>query len=365
MNIFLCPDKFKGSASSDEVIAAMAEGIRTLMPNTPIKSTAISDGGDGFATIASQHLDGEWFTVDSQDALHRPIQARYFISQNVAYIDMASTNGLVQIAEADRDPMASSTIGTGLLLRDAAEKQKVGKIFIGLGGSATNDGGAGMASALGARFLDSLGNALEPIPSQLLHCCSIDTSELIPMPPIIAACDVNNPLLGENGATYIYGPQKGVIVLEDADAILAHLMMMGNGEKDGLIPGSGAAGGIAYGLLHYCNAHLESGFDIVSGIIGLEKNIQDADIVITGEGSLDSQTLNGKGPHGVANLAAKYKKRVFAIAGHIEPCVEDYFENCYALSSLGLPLETCMAEAPRLISQLAEKLAKELLKTSS
>jgi glycerate 2-kinase len=215
---------------------------------------------------------------------------------------------------------------------------------------------------LGVRFLDSSGCQLDPIPSQLLHCCSIDTSGLIRLPSIIAACDVNNPLLGEKGATYTYGPQKGVIELADLESILAHLMHLRKGEKDAEVPGSGAAGGIAYGLLHYCGAKLESGFDIVSEIIGLEKLIREADIIITGEGSLDRQTLNGKGPHRVSILAQKYNKRVFAIAGHIEPCVEPYFEKCYGLSSLGLPIETCISEVHQLISEQAKSLATRLLK---
>jgi len=202
MKIFICPDKFKGSASSQEVIDAISAGIKKASPDITISSASISDGGEGFALIASQHLDGEWVTVESQDALHRPITAEYFISNNIAYIDMSATNGLVQISPEDRNPMSSSTYGTGLLIKHASTEQKVTKIYIGLGGSATNDGGAGMATALGVRFLDTQGKELLPIPNELLHCASIDDSSLLDLPPIIAACDVNNPLLGENGATY-------------------------------------------------------------------------------------------------------------------------------------------------------------------
>ena len=292
MKIFLCPDKFKGSASSSEVIDAIARGITSVLPEAEIRSSAISDGGDGFAQIASRHLEGTWVEMDSIDALHRPIKTSYFLSDGIAYIDMALTNGLVQIAPANINPMLSSTLGTGKIIRHAAEVSKVKQIIIGLGGSATNDGGAGMASALGVRFLDASGNELLPFPAELIHCSSIDQSERIPLPSIIAACDVSNPLLGENGATAIYGPQKGVSAIEDFEAILAQLMVIDNGQADAQVPGSGAAGGIAYGLLHYASASLESGFSIVADIIHLEEEIDAADIIITGEGSLDAQTLN-------------------------------------------------------------------------
>lgn len=356
MKVFVCPDKFKGSASSQDVIEAISAGIKRASPKTAISAAAISDGGEGFALIASQHLDGEWITTKSQDALHRPITAQYFISDNIAYIDMSATNGLVQISVEDRNPMLSSTYGTGLLLKHAAIEKKVEKIYIGLGGSATNDGGAGMAAALGVKFLDSLDKELSPIPNDLFHCTTIDTTSILSLPPIIAACDVNNPLLGKQGATYIYGPQKGVTELADVDALLAHIMSINRGETSAIVPGAGAAGGTAYGLLHYANAKLESGFTIVSSIINLEQKIAEADIIITGEGSLDSQTLNGKGPHGVAILAKKHNKRVFAIAGQAEGAVNKYFEKILTLASTGLPLEVCMNNASQLISNLAENL---------
>ena len=362
MKIFLCPDKFKGSASSQEVISALTEGIKRVEADIALTSASISDGGEGFSLIASQHLKGEWVTVESQDALHRPILCQYFVSDAVAYIDMSSTNGLVQISPEDRNAMRSSTYGTGLLIKHATEMSKVKQIYIGLGGSATNDAGSGMAAALGAKFIDHQGHELLPIPDELIHCSSIDTSNLIKTPPIIAACDVNNPLLGENGATYVYGPQKGITELADTDGIITQLMLAGNGEISASVPGSGAAGGIAYGLLHYLGATLESGFTIVSSIINLEEQIANADVIITGEGSLDSQTLNGKGPHGVAMLAKQYSKRVFAIAGQAEACVEEHFEQTLSLASTGLPLETCMNEAPTIISDLAENIVRSILK---
>ena len=216
----LCPDKFKGSATSQEVITSISKGILNVLPNAELTSQAISDGGEGFAAIASDHMQGKWISVNAVDALHRPLSAEYFISKRIAYIDMSSINGLVQIEAPDRNVLHSSTLGTGMLIKHAVEQQGVDKIFIGLGGSATNDGGAGMAHALGARFLNSQGEELEPTPEQLSDCASISTTNFIPLPPIVAACDVDNPLLGENGATAIYGPQKGLTDIPHAESIL-------------------------------------------------------------------------------------------------------------------------------------------------
>ncbi len=356
----LCPDKFKGSATSQEVITSISKGILKVLPDAEVTSKAISDGGEGFATIASEHMQGEWVSVAAVDALHRPLTADYFISNRTAYIDMSSVNGLVQIEVQERNVLHSSTLGTGLLIKHAVEHKNVDKIFIGLGGSATNDGGAGMAHALGVRFLNHEGKELEPTPEQLRHCASISITGLIPLPPIIAACDVDNPLLGDNGASAIYGPQKGLRDISHADSILKHLMEIGEGTEVATVPGAGAAGGVAYGLMHYCGARLEAGFSIISEIIDLETSISNSDIIITGEGSLDAQTLNGKGPHGVLNLANKHSKPTFAIAGQAEAVARSCFKKAYTLSELGLPLSTCMEQAPALIEQLAEKLASEL-----
>lgn len=361
MKFLLCPDKFKGSASSQDVIDALSSAITELLPSASTSHSPLSDGGEGFALVASQHRDGTWVECHSLDALHRNIQAKYYISNEVAYMDIAETNGLVQISRKDRNPMLSSTRGLGKMIRHATEVTKVKKIYIGLGGSATNDGGAGMAYELGATFLDSQGNSLEPIPAELIHTDSINLTKLITTPPIIAACDVNNPLLGENGASAIYGPQKGVIDIDYADSILHHLMLLSHGEKSALTPGAGAAGGTAYGLLHYLNAQLISGFEIIAEISHLEEKVIHSDVVITGEGSLDAQTLNGKGPYGLATLCKKYDKPIYAIAGNITSEVKEQalFNACYSLSDLGLPMEECLSNATELIRLQMKKLIEE------
>lgn len=367
MKFLLCPDKFKGSASSQEVIEALSKAIIEDLPSATIFPAQLSDGGEGFALIASQHKDGKWVKCDSLDALHRNIETTYYISNDIAYIDMAATNGLVQISKKDRNPLLSSTRGLGKMIRHATEVTKVKKIYIGLGGSATNDGGAGMAYELGATFLDCNGIALEPTPSELVHSESINLDKLITTPPIIAACDVNNPLLGENGASAIYGPQKGIIDIDHADSILHHLMLIASGEKNASTPGAGAAGGTAYGLLHYLNAQLLSGFEIIAEISQLEEQVMDSDIVITGEGSLDAQTLNGKGPYCLAMLCKKHQKPIYAIAGNITSEVKEQalFNACYSLSDLGLPIDECLSNATELVRLQMKKLIEEEINTLS
>ena len=365
MKFFLCPDKFKGSASAQQVIEAITEGIQRVIENPHISSCPISDGGEGFAQIASAHLAGNWVTSPTVDALHRTIEAQYYVANKIAYIDMSACNGLVQIEPSLRDPLHSSTRGTGIMIKHAIEHHDVEQIYIGLGGSATNDGGIGMAHELGVRFLDSNKKALTPTPYHLMHCQHIELSAMIKLPPITAACDVNNPLLGENGATFIYGPQKSSIDLNDLEMTLTHLVNLTAGHEAANTPGAGAAGGLGFGLLHFTHASLAPGFDLIADMTQLENSIKNADVIITGEGSLDSQTLNGKGPHGVALLAQKHNKPVYAIAGSIEPQAAKIFDQSLSLASLNLPIETCMQNAPSLIADQAEKLARSIDRTTS
>ncbi len=360
MKIFLCPDKFKGSATTHEVIEALSVGISRVMINPQISSSPISDGGEGFAQIASEVLDGRWISCSTVDALHRPIEASYYLVGDSAYIDMSAASGLVQIDPSQRDPLHSSTRGTGMLMKHAIENYEVEQIYVGLGGSATNDGGVGMAHELGIRFLDGSGKELTPTPYNLMHCQAIDSSNKIKLPKVIAACDVNNPLLGDHGATFVYGPQKGATELTDLEMTLTHLVYLTDAHEAALEPGAGAAGGIGFGLLHFAGATLAPGFDLIAEMTQLEKAIEDADIVITGEGSLDAQTLNGKGPHGVALMAKKHNKPVYAIAGSIDSEAAQIFDDTLAITSLNLPLETCMRDAIRLIADLAEQLLTKI-----
>jgi glycerate kinase len=344
MKVLIACDKFKGSLSATEAAEAIARGLGR---GFEIEQCPIADGGEGFVDAMQIAMGGEERKCSSVDALGREISARYALCGDTAVIEMAHASGLWRIAEDERDIMRASTIGTGLLIRDALT-QGVSKILLGLGGSATNDGGAGMASELGWRFLSENGAPLEvPHPEALSHLGSIDGSSAMPLPEIEVACDVENPLLGPRGATAIYGPQKGAGPEEliQLESILTRLRDLAGQPDHSEVPGAGAAGGLGWGLLKFANATLRPGFDIVADSVNLRQRIAAADIVITGEGSLDAQSLEGKGPIGVARLAREQGKRTVAVAGQITPEVEDcgLFDFTCSLVATGVPIPELLA----------------------
>ena len=355
MKILICPDKFKGSATANEVATAIEKGVRRNHPDAAVQKLPIADGGEGFSAVAAEVLDGKWVRCKTVDALYRSMEAEYYVSNNTAYIDMSAACGIDKLKTSEYNPWLTSTQGTGMMMRHAMEAG-VDKIIVGLGGSATNDGGAGMAHELGYRFLDIHGAELEPTPAELIHCVKITNTNIVKLPEIIAACDVSNLLLGEQGASAIYGPQKGLLDVSAMDAVLQNLTIVGNGAEAADTAGSGAAGGLAFALMHYANAELKSGFELVSEMIDLETHIKKSDVVITGEGSLDAQTLNGKGPHGVALLAGKYSKPVYAVAGRVEDCARKCFTQVETLMEQGHSLEECMDNAVALIEQVSASL---------
>lgn len=358
MRILIATDKFKGSLTADEVARAIADGLPS---SSAIDHCPIADGGEGFTNTMLAALGGRWVTCDTVDALHRPIEARYAITDGgLAVMEMAAASGYERISADDRDILASSTYGTGLMIRHAAGQKGVQRILIGLGGSATNDGGVGMADALGALFLDADEEPLQVRPDRLETLARIDVDQILQVPPIDVACDVDNPVLGPNGATAIFGPQKGADaatrrILED---FLAHLVKVTGATDLAETPGAGAAGGLGFGLMHFLGAELHPGFDLVSEALDLPGRISRADLVITGEGSLDSQSLSGKGPVGIARLARHQGKPMIAVAGHITDEVRQsgLFEKCAALSEFDLPLETLMSEAASLLTQKVQEL---------
>ncbi len=259
-----------------------------------------------------------------------------------------------------RDILRANTFGTGEMIRHAVEQEQVRSIILGLGGSATNDGGAGMAAALGVRFLDSNGRPLEPSPGAWTgRLARVDGSRRMPLPPLTAACDVTSPLLGPCGATRVFGPQKGA---RDADipileAALQEMMIASGGETAAVRPGAGAAGGLGFGLLHFTGANLLPGFELLAGLTNLSGRVAEADLVVTGEGSLDVQTLAGKAPAGVARLARAQGKPVWVFCGRADRAARDSatFDEVVDLAASGLPLETLMADAARLLEEAASK----------
>ena len=369
VNLLLAPDKFKGSLPAAAVAEALARGWKSVRPDTQCSFAPIADGGEGFSEALAQALGGEWIALDSVDALGRPIRARYawVAAEQTAVIEMSEASGLWRIAPSERDPRRANTYGTGVLLRDAVQRG-ARRILLGLGGSATTDGGAGMAAALGFRFLAAGSDeVLEPLPCHFPAIGRIDATAVPALPEIIAACDVQNPLLGPRGTASVFAPQKGadpetVAFLEGALAHFANLAEGGTGRQCREVAGAGAAGGIGFGLLCFCGASLEPGFELVAKAMRLEGRMAAADLVLTGEGRLDSQTLDGKGPAGVAAMARALGKPVIAFAGSIEehPQILAHFDAAVPIIDRPVSLEEAMQNAAPFLERAAARTARLL-----
>lgn len=319
MRILIAPDKFKGSLSATIVAQTIAEALKMASVGDEIDLCPIADGGEGTAEAIISAKKGSWRGCQTVDAQNRLMTAQYGQLASEAVLEMSAASGLAIISDLPLQPASANTYGTGLMMLDAI-RQGAEKIIIGLGGSATNDAGTGMAHALGFRFLDEHGLPLCSLPQDLnrLHHIQAPTSWNT---EVLVACDVTNPLLGPEGCTRVYGPQKGVTNFAFFETRLERLTQVVErdlGVNPAEIPGSGAAGGLGFGLMAFCGAKITSGFDLIAELIDLECRIQAADLVITGEGRIDAQTLHGKGPMGVARIARAFGKPVAAIAGLIE-----------------------------------------------
>lgn len=314
MRILVAPDKFRGTLTARQAAEAFATGWRRTRPGDELDLVPMADGGEGTMDTLVDALGGERVRVRVPGPLGDPVDAAYGMVPGVAggtgVIEMSAASGLSRLAEGRRDPMRTTTAGTGALIR-AAIGSGARDLLVCLGGSATNDGGTGMASALGYRFLDAEGALLEPGGGALVSLARIDTVGVIPELSgvrVVGACDVDNPLTGPTGASATFGPQKGASADEVAvlDHALGHLAAvvhrdLGVAWKDE--PGAGAAGGLGFGLLSFCGARLRPGVDVVMDAVGLHDRIRRADLVITGEGSFDAQSLHGKTPAGVLDAA--------------------------------------------------------------
>jgi glycerate kinase len=370
MRILIAPDKFKGSLGARDVADCIAAGLRDALPDAITEIVLVADGGEGTADVISQACVGEWVNCDSHDALGRAITARYFWIHEklIAVMEMSEAAGGWRIASHERDPLRANTFGVGEMLKDAASRGAK-EILIGLGGSATNDGGLGLARALGFRFLGIDHEHELESPGEFVKLKRILREEAMApnLPRIIAAVDVRNPLLGERGATRTFGPQKGgtpeqLEILERGLARLAVVVARDLGRDFRDAPGAGAAGGLGFGLMSFCGAEVRPGFDVVAEFIDLEAAIQRADVVITGEGKLDRQTLEGKAPAGVARLARKNGKRVYAIAGAAtaDRTVLEIFDEVFALASPPITREEAMTRSRELLRERAQELAEAL-----
>ena len=368
MRILIAPDKFKNSLSAREVADSIAIGLRDILPDATIEIVPVADGGEGTAEVICEACAGEWVMCDGHDALGRAITTRYvwLRDRRMAVMEMSEAAGMWRIAPEERDPFHASTYGVGEMLLDAARRE-TNDVVVGLGGSATNDGGFGMARALGFRFLNSDSVELNGPVSDLLGLEHISSPPDLVLPRVTAATDVRNPLLGARGATRIFGPQKGVTpekvaLMEDALSRLADVVSRDLGCDFREIPGAGAAGGLGFGLVSFCGAHLRCGFDLIAETLDLEAAIQRADVVITGEGSLDQQTLEGKVPAGVAAIARKHGKRIFAIVGRASEGqeVRHLFDRLWELRQPGMTEQESIARARELLRERARELAPEI-----
>ena len=390
MRILIAPDKFKGTLNAKEVAQHIAEGLLDVLPDAQIEIVPMADGGEGTAEAIFAARTCSWLECKAHDPLGREINARYgWIDQKkLAVMEMSEAAGMRRLAESERDPIRATTFGVGEMFLDAA-KRGVKEIIIGLGGSATNDGGFGMARALGFQFFageNELAGAVTDL-QKLTRVVSPSPRALRPPLPegedegegnmldvfhssklnIIAAVDVKNPLLGKNGATRVFGPQKGatknkIDALERTLARFADVVAEQFGFDYRNEPGAGAAGGLGFGLLSFCDAKVRPGFEIVAEAVGLETKMRDADLVITGEGSLDRQTLEGKTPAGVAQLARKLRKPVFAIVGRAteEREICELFDGVYQNARPGMSQKENMSRAAELLRENARNLARAL-----
>jgi glycerate kinase len=325
--ILVAPLEFKGSLTAGQAARAIEAGVRAGWPDAELRVVPLADGGPGTADALVEALGGTWHTAWAHDALGRPLQAQWASWSKGAIVEMARASGLTLLAPAERDARVTTTVGTGELIADALETG-VRSLLVGVGGSATNDGGAGALQALGNRFLDASGRVLPPGGAALRNLARILSDGVLPavrQTELTVMTDVLNPLCGPTGASAVYGPQKGaspedVQVLDAALAHFAEIVKRDLGVDAAYLPGTGAAGGLSYGLLVGCGARISRGFDHLAKLLGLDEKLRNVDFVLTGEGRLDTQTLSGKGPLELARRARKSgTTRVVAFAGKIDP----------------------------------------------
>jgi glycerate kinase len=365
MRVLIAPQEFKGTLTARQAADAVAKGLRDSLAGIEIDTLPLADGGPGTLDALVQSTGGRYMESAVHDPLGRPLRARWAILGGglTGAIEMATASGLVLLQPEERDPRVTSSFGTGELVLAALE-QNVREIIVGAGGSATNDGGAGMAQALGARFVDEGGRDLAPGGSELIRLERIDVSAFdsrVGRTSMVVATDVTNPLCGENGASIVYGPQKGASrrVAQELDRALeryAQIIKRDLARDVADIPGSGAAGGLVAGLIAFCDATVRSGFEVIAEAVRLDDRIAKASTVITGEGRIDRQTPFGKTPSGVASACRRLGVSVIAVAGQVaDPEAAALFDATFDLASIAPSPESAISDA----SEYLERLARE------
>ncbi|MBQ4913630.1 glycerate kinase [Maribacter sp. MMG018] len=366
MKFVIAPDKFKGSLTGFEFCNAVEEGLRMVFKNAEILKMPLADGGDGTMEVIKHYLKGEKVKVNVHDPLFRTIEASYLYAPEtgVAYIEMAEASGLKLLKDDEKNCMRSTSLGTGELIVHALNKGAK-KIILGIGGSATNDGGMGMASALGYRFLDGNGIELKPIGGSLSAVKSVDASNVHPRlgeVEVKVACDVNNPLYGKEGAAHVFASQKGASdrEIEQLDTGLrnyAKVVLGQFGVDLQKIKGAGAAGGIGGGAVAFLNGELTSGIELIKQLADFDKAIEGSDWIITGEGQLDAQTLTGKTIQGVVISGQSKNIPVAALCGSLQLTVAQQ-------QQLGLDYVTAIVQGITTLQEAMESSYVNLVKST-
>lgn len=374
MKIVIASDSYKGTNTSWRVACHIEEGVRKVLPEAEIIKIPVADGGEGTVEAILTALKGTEHRVTVKGPLGRARNALWGSAGDTAVMEMAEASGLPLLKREELDPLRTTTFGTGQLIKEALD-QGFRKIIIGIGGSATNDGGVGMAQALGARFYDSQGDEIESGAGggDLARIGKIDLTGLdgrLKELTMTVACDVTNPLLGEKGATYTYGRQKGATgeiqkELEAGMSSYADLMARVLGKDGRNEPGAGAAGGLGYALLTLCGAQIHSGIDTILDFIDLDRHIKEADLVITGEGKIDGQSLYGKVPVGIAHRCKPYGKPLLAVVGDIGPGVEKAYslgiDSIMSTVNKAMPLEEALDRSSELLVEAAERAMRMIM----
>ncbi len=373
MNIVIAPDSFKECLTATEVSENIAKGILNIDPKAKIKIFPISDGGEGLLESLVIPFGGKIISVKVKDPLERNINSQYGILKDgkTAVIELAKASGLELLEDNEKNPFSTTTFGTGQLISNALNRG-CRKLIIGLGGSATNDGGTGIAKALGAKFINAFNEELKLGGGYLSTLNHIDLSnfdERIKDCEVIVACDVTNPLTGLNGASFVYGAQKGgssedLKILDSNLKKYAEVVKSTFNKGIDTIAGAGAAGGTGAGLMTFLDAKLVNGIELILETLQIEEHIQKADLVITGEGKIDKQTLNGKTISGISKMAKKYQVPVIVITGKIGEDIDDIYNMgvnaIYSIVNQPMELSTALKNADTLITSCTENIMRTI-----
>ncbi|MEM7401414.1 MAG: glycerate kinase [Pseudomonadota bacterium] len=374
--IVIAPDSFKGNLTSLQVASCLEKGIKRVLPNAKCIKVPMADGGEGTVQSLVDAAKGKIVSKRVKGPAGKLVTAKYgwLAKQKTAVIEMAEASGLPLVKGREKNPLKTTTYGTGQLILDAINRGAK-KIIIGIGGSATNDGGSGMAQALGIKFLNASGKEIKELGcgGMLAKITKIDVQSIDPRiakTKIVVACDVENPLCGKKGASHVFGPQKGATakMVDQLDKNLKHFgkLLKRDLKKDVVrMPGAGAAGGLGAGLLAFANATLESGIDIVLSATKLEKYIKGADLVLTGEGRVDFQTAFGKTPSGVAKAAKKCKVPVIAIGGALSDDARQVFDHgidaIESAAAKDMSLEEAIKNSKQDLANASERVIRMIL----